>query len=126
MPEVKMNKIESRERRVANIHTDAFKPWLSEGGKPTGESLIQLNDSHPDGVGFHIYKMEPGTSSRPHTHEGDEEFFMISGELIDNDGTVYRTGDLVWLKRGTQHSSYTKDGCVIAVYIPKAETMLDK
>ena len=120
-----MKPIASDERRIANINADAFEPWTSEGSEYRGESLIQLNRSKPKGVGFHIYKMDPGTSSRPHRHEGDEEFFMISGELVDNDGTVYKAGDVVWLKKGTQHSSYTKDGCVIAVYIENTETMLD-
>ena len=126
MTEVEMKKIADDERRVSNIHTDAFEPWPSASGEYRGESVMQLDRDKPVGTGFHIYKMDPGTSSRPHEHMDHEEFLMLSGELVDNDGTVYRSGDLVWLKKGTQHSSYTKDGCVIAVYIPVAETMLDE
>jgi len=44
--------------------------------------------------------------------------------LRDNDGTVYRTGDLVLLKDGTQHYSVSDEGCLLAVYIHKAETNL--
>ena len=120
-----MKPIASDQRRVANIDRDEFVPWQYENGEHSGESLLQLNTSKPKGVGFHIYKMEPGTHSRPHEHTGDEEFLILRGELIDNDGTIYREGDLVWLAKGTQHSSFTTDGCVIAVYIEKAETFIE-
>ena len=53
----------------------------------------------------------PGASVYAHEHSSDEEFLMIEGELIENDGTVYRKGDLVWLKAGTQHSSHSPGGC---------------
>ncbi len=109
------------DRRIANIHTSAFKPWLMENGDESGSSLLQLNTSKPDGVGFHVYKMDPGCQTEAHEHTADEEFLVLSGELVDNDGTVYRAGDLVWLKAGTQHTSYTQDGCVLAVYIETPE-----
>ena len=115
-----MKEIRPAQRRVKNIQTAEFTPWYTDDGGVTGESVLQLNN-HPKAVGFHVYKMEPGTHSQPHEHSGDEEFLMISGELIDNDGTVYKPGDLVWLEKGTQHYSYTETGCVIAVYIETAE-----
>jgi anti-sigma factor ChrR (cupin superfamily) len=68
--------------------------------------------------------MEPGYTTIPHQHNGNEEFFIISGDLTDNDGTVYRAGDLVWLKDGTQHCSYTEKGCVIVVYAPQLESSI--
>ena len=117
-----MKPIDGQDRRVANIHRDEFEVWET-GGVDRGESVLQLNGNEI-GRGFHVYKMAPGTTSMPHEHMSDEEFFMISGELVDHDGTVYREGDLVWLKKGTQHSSYTKDGCVIAVYIQDPEAAL--
>ena len=46
---------------------------------------------------------------------------MIEGELIDNDGTVYRAGDVVWLAPGTEHTSRTETGCLIAVYAEASE-----
>ena len=41
--------------------------------------------------------------------------------LIDNDGTVYRQGDVVWLAGGTEHTSHTETGCLVAVYAEAAE-----
>ncbi len=116
-----MKPIAPADRKVANINTTPFKPWLSTAGESTGESLIQLNAAKQDGVGFHIYRMAPGTTTTPHVHTGDEEFYVLSGELTDNDGTTYREGDLVWLKKGTEHYSYSENGCTLLVYIEVAE-----
>ena len=49
---------------------------------------------------------------------------MLEGEVTDNDGHVYKPGDFVLLKQGTQHSSHTKTGATLAVFIRSAETNL--
>ena len=117
-----MKPIGPAERRVANISDpDAFTPYDPEGTTEQGTSFIQLNSDRPQGVGFYIYRMAPGSRSTPHRHGGAEEFLMIEGELIDNDGTVYRAGDVVWLAAGTEHTSHTETGCTIAVYAEGAE-----
>lgn len=36
-------------------------------------------------IGFYIYQIEPGASSTPHRHGVAEEFYVIEGELTDND-----------------------------------------
>ncbi len=119
-----MKPIKPAERRVANIYTDPFTEWSGENNQPTGESLLQLNTAKPQGVGFHVYKMAPGLTTVPHRHSEDEEFLLLEGDLTDNDGTVYKVGDLVWLKKGTEHCSTTQNGCTLAVYIPKAEVAI--
>lgn len=117
-----MKPIGADERRVANIRdAAAYKSYDPEGASERGTSFIQLNPKTPQGVGFYIYRMEPGAQSTPHRHGGAEEFVMIEGELIDNDGVVYRPGDVVWLAPGTEHTSHTETGCVIAVYSEAAE-----
>ena len=118
-----MKPIDKQQRRVANIHTAHYTPWRRRDGSSTGESVLQHND-RPKGVGFHVFKMDPGTTTESHVHTADEEFLVIEGDLVDNDGTVYYPGDLVWLKKGTQHNSYTKTGCILAVYIESAEENL--
>jgi anti-sigma factor ChrR (cupin superfamily) len=117
-----MKRIRSQDRKIANIHNAEFMPWDSEGITEHGTSILQLNTGQPKGVGFYIYKMEPGASSTPHRHGGAEEFLMIDGELVDNDGTVYRSGDVVWLAAGTEHTSHSPGGCLIAVYAEKEES----
>ncbi len=111
-----MKPVSPGERLVVNIHEAEFEPYIGSSGEPDGFAL-QLNRAHPLGTGFHIYKMEPGYTTVPHEHGHDEEFLVISGDLSDNDGTVYREGDLVLMKAGTQHCSYSENGCLIAVYV---------
>ncbi|KMW60233.1 hypothetical protein AIOL_000386 [Candidatus Rhodobacter oscarellae] len=119
-----MKPIEPNERRVANIHdASAYQAFDPEGVNEQGTSMLKLNPEGARDVGFYIYKMEPGSQSTPHRHGGAEEFVMIEGELIDNDGTIYRPGDVVWLAPGTEHTSHTKTGCLIAVYAEAGEEL---
>ena len=119
-----MKKIKKNERIIKNIYFDEFERFdSSNSGK--GESIIQLDDSKPLGLGFHIYKVEPGGFSMPHEHTGSEQFLLIDGDLSDNDGTNYKPGDFVLLKKGTQHNSFTKNGCLLAVHIEKQEKILN-
>jgi anti-sigma factor ChrR (cupin superfamily) len=119
-----MRKIEPAERIVTNIKTTRFKPYVVDGKVLTDQSYLQLDDTFPESAGFYIYRMEPGASSQPHEHTCHEQFLMIEVELIDNDGYVYKPGDFVLLKEGTQHNSYTKTGATIAVFVREIERNL--
>ncbi len=116
-----MKAINPSDRRVANIHTSPLEPFISSNGKPDGE-VLQVNGG-PTGYGFHVYRMQPGQTTIAHKHIGDEEFLLIEGDLKDHDGYAYKPGDLVWLKSGTEHSSYSENGCLLAVYLPAAEDL---
>ncbi|MCB1472940.1 MAG: cupin domain-containing protein [Rhodobiaceae bacterium] len=120
-----MKTIGKDERRVVNLKSAQFEAWDESGVSERGTSILQLNPHAERGTGFYIYKMEPGASSAPHRHGGAEEFFIIEGEIVDNDGTVYRAGDVVWLAPGTEHNSHSPTGAVIAVYAEKEETTLE-
>ena len=111
-----MKFINSKERKVVNIRTAKFTPYDEESTGEKGTSYLKLNPEMHRDIGFYIYKMEPGASSTPHRHGGAEEFYVIEGELTDNDGTVYSTGDVVWLAPGTEHNSYSENGCTVAVF----------
>lgn len=117
-----MKPISSDERLVANIFRDEFQMLPDTHGADIGQSVLQLNDEQEPGVGFHAYKMAPGMTTEAHIHTSHEEFFLLEGDLTDNDGTEYQQGDLVLLKAGTEHHSTTKNGCTLLVYIPTAET----
>lgn len=67
------------------------------------------------GQGSYLMKMAPGTRSNPHIHHGPEEFFVLSGDLTDHDGYIYRTGDFVSLPVGSRHSSVSESGCLLVV-----------
>jgi len=121
-----MEAIAPDQRKVANIYDDgAFTPYAPNDATEQGTSFIKLNPETERDVGFYIYRMAPGSRSTPHRHGGAEEFLIVEGELIDNDGTVYRPGDVVWLAPGTEHTSHTETGCLIAVYAEAAEQAPD-
>jgi hypothetical protein len=120
-----MKKIQKDERLVANIATAEFKPFIAEGKEIPGQSYLQFDDTFPEGTGFHIYRMAPGSTSQPHEHTCHEQFYVIEGEVSDNDGHVYRAGDFALLKAGTQHFSHTKTGATLAVFIRSAERNIE-
>lgn len=120
-----MKPVNPADRRVVNIKSGEFKPFVYEDGAAFGDSILQLNDELPLGVGFHVYRMPAGMTTRPHRHNGHEQFLILEGELIENDGTVLEAGDLVWFRDGTEHCSYTPNGCLLAVHIAGLETPVD-
>lgn len=114
-----MKDILPHERKVVNIRDEtAYTPT---GDGEEGTSYIQLNPDSEKFVGFYIYRMAPGAQSTPHMHGGAEEFLVVEGALTDNDGTTYRTGDVVYLAGGTEHTSHSEEGCIVAVYSEAAE-----
>lgn len=110
------------ERRIANIKEAAFTPFVYPDGVALGDEILQLDTDKPLGEGFHVYRMPAGMRTRSHIHNGHEQFLILEGELIEDDGTVFRTGDLVFYRDGTEHNSYTPNGCLLAVHIVSAET----
>jgi quercetin dioxygenase-like cupin family protein len=120
-----MKPITSTERMVCNIRTAQFKPYVDPDGKEVpGQTFLQWDDTFPEGAGFTIYRMAPGSSSQPHEHTCHEQFYVIEGEIADNDGYIYKTGDFVLLKTGTQHFSTTQHGATLVVFVRELEKNL--
>ena len=42
---------------------------------------------------------------------------MIDGELIDDDGKVFKKGYYIKFEKGTKHSSHSKIGCTLLVIL---------
>jgi anti-sigma factor ChrR (cupin superfamily) len=74
-------------------------------------------DKQNGGYGTYILKMEPNAKSLHHIHTGYEEFLMLEGELTDLDGKIFKKGDFVTFEPGSTHSSHTKEGCLILVFM---------
>jgi anti-sigma factor ChrR (cupin superfamily) len=115
----RLAKIKPEDRRSVNVSDGKFIPFFIDG-KQNG-SVLQLNDPKPMGSGFHIYKMAAGETTVAHKHVSDEEFYIIEGDIIDHDEARYCPGDLVWLRKGTVHHSYSPNGCLIVVYLEAGE-----
>ena len=110
------------ERRIANIHDSAFENFVYPDGVALGDSILQLDTNQSLGVGFHVYRMPAGMTTRAHRHNGPEQFLILEGELVESDGTVLKAGDLVYYGDGSVHNSYTPSGCLLAVHISGPET----
>jgi anti-sigma factor ChrR (cupin superfamily) len=116
-----MQPINPQDRKIANIHQATFLPFVYEDGVALGDTVLQLDDSQELGVGFHVYRMPAGMTTRGHRHNGHEQFLILEGELHESDGTIFRAGDLVFYRDGTEHYSYTPNGCLLAVHIAGPE-----
>ena len=105
-------------RLVHNIHNLEFEPFDNYGEPVPGMSWYKINyDKKNGGFGTYILKMDPGAKSLPHQHKGFEEFFVIEGGLEDEDGTFFKKGDFITFKPGSKHNSYTKNGCLLIVFM---------
>tara|TARA_B100000579_G_scaffold313379_1_gene262845 strand:+ start:56 stop:400 length:345 start_codon:yes stop_codon:yes gene_type:complete len=106
-----------KKRNIVNIDNLNFKPFDNYGKSIEGMSWHKISYDKKKGQGTYVLKMEPGAKSIPHEHINYEEFYMLDGELIDIDGKVFKKGDIVSFEPGSQHSSYTKNGCLILVFM---------
>ena len=120
-----MKPIAAADRRIANIHAAAFTPFVYPDGLALGDAVLQLDQDQPLGTGFHVYRMPAGMTMRGHRHNGHEQFLILKGELHESDGTILRAGDLVFYRDGSEHNSYTPNGCLLAVHIVGPETSVE-
>ena len=105
-------------RKITNLYNVKFEPFDNYGKVVKGMSWHKISyNKKKGGQGSYVLKMEPGARSLLHEHNGFEEFLMLEGELIDLDNKVFKKGDFVTFKPGSQHSSYTKEGCLILVFM---------
>ena len=105
-------------RKITNLYDVTFEPFDNYGSPIEGMSWHKISyEKNSGGQGSYLLKMEPNAKSLPHIHTGYEEFFMLEGELIDADGKIFKKGDFITFTPGSTHSSHTKDGCLILVFM---------
>ncbi len=61
-----------------------------------------------------VLKYEPGSVVPRHRHVGLESIIVLDGVQSDESGD-YSAGTLVLNKVGSEHSVWTKDGCVVLI-----------
>ena len=105
-------------RKITNLYDVKFIPFDNYGSPVPGMSWHKISyDKKNGGHGTYLLKMEPNAKSLLHMHTGFEEFLMLGGELIDADNKIFKKGDFVTFEPGSTHSSYTKEGCLILVFM---------
>ena len=106
-----------RNRIIINPSKLKFTPFNSYGKPISGMSWHKISFNQNTGVGSYILKMAPGARSLKHRHQNYEEFYILEGELIDEDNTSFKKGDFISYKPGSKHSSFTKKGCLLLVFL---------
>jgi len=105
-------------RKIIDLFNLKFEPFDNYGKAIKGMSWHRITyDKKNGGYGTYVLKMEPGAKSLPHKHKGYEEFLMLDGELTDPDGKIFKKGNFISFEPGSTHSSFTKDGCLILVFM---------
>jgi mannose-6-phosphate isomerase-like protein (cupin superfamily) len=103
-------------RRVVSHQTAEFGDYDLDGIDQPDISLLSISYERTTGQGSYFMRMQPGAVTVAHEHPGMEEFLILEGELIDDDGAVFKVGDFVSYAAGTRHNSRTVTGCLIAVF----------
>ena len=76
-----MKSITPNERIVHNYKSAPYKSYIDADGREIpGQSYVQFDDTFPEGAGFTLYRMAPGSSSQPHEHTCQ----VIGGESVLN------------------------------------------
>lgn len=104
-----------KDRRVIRREERAFGVYDLEGPAQREFGLITVSYDRAKGEGTYLMRMGPGSVTIAHEHKGYEDFLILEGELIDDDGTVFRAGDLISYAPGSYHNSRSETGCVILV-----------
>ena len=107
----------SKLREVISTAGMGFEPFDQYGEVVAGLSWLKLNYDSQAVCGYYLLRFAPGARSLPHIHTALEEFIVLEGELIDSDGTVFRTGDFIRFQPGSQHFSMSPNGCLILVFL---------
>jgi anti-sigma factor ChrR (cupin superfamily) len=103
-------------RKVFNLHSAPFREYDMEGPVQPEMSWLPISYDEATGQGCYAMRMRPGAVTISHEHAGMEEFLILEGDLIDDDGTRFAPGDFVSYEPGTTHNSRTENGCLIAVF----------
>ena len=105
-------------RKITDLYDVKFVPFDNYGAEVPGMSWHKISYNKKNGgYGSYLLKMKPGTKSLSHKHTGYEEFLMLDGELTDPDGKIFKKGDFITFEPGSKHFSYTKNGCLVLVFM---------
>jgi anti-sigma factor ChrR (cupin superfamily) len=113
-------------RKITDPFNVKFVPFDNYGTPIHGMSWHKITYNEKTGQGTYILKMEPGAKSKLHEHINFEEFIMLDGELNDPDNDVLKKGDIVTYEPGSRHSSFTKNGCLILVFMRTRNKVIDE
>ena len=113
-----------KKRLITKTSKVKFKPFDNYGKVFKGMEWYKITYNPKKGYWSYILKLKPNTRTPSHKHTNYEEFYILDGQLIDKDNTKLNKGDFVSYKPGSHHSSYTKTGCKLLVFMRKKNKLL--
>ena len=96
--------------------------WLQENVKwhdfGNGSRLGKLARKGSSGIVlYHVRADATEAAFMAHTHTGGEAYFVLRGEVYDDDGS-YPKGSVVWMPPGSRHTPKTRGDALILVIWP--------
>ena len=104
-------------RKLIRTPEQEFRAYDRYGKTLSGVKWLPLSGGAEADKEVYLIRFGPGSRSHPHIHQGSEEFLVLDGELTDDDGMVFRRGDFVRFEPGSEHSSFSKEGCTLLVIL---------
>tara|TARA_B100000965_G_C19505132_1_gene719265 strand:+ start:647 stop:991 length:345 start_codon:yes stop_codon:yes gene_type:complete len=111
-------------RKITDTSKLKFEPFDRYGSVIPGMSWHKISYDDKTSHGTYISKLEPGTKTIPHKHKGYEEFYVLEGELIDSDGTIFKAGDFITFSPDSEHGSHTNTGCILINFMRGTNELL--
>jgi quercetin dioxygenase-like cupin family protein len=95
-----------------------WQPLIERGIHYEGISIISLKyDEVKERSTTILLKFEPKAIYPYHNHPGGEEIFVITGDAILENVTLYK-GDYLYTPVNFKHSVTTITGCIILLVVP--------
>jgi anti-sigma factor ChrR (cupin superfamily) len=100
-------------RRIFPTRGLALRPYDLDGPLQPDVSWAPLSYDLATGRGSYLMRMEPGAATIPHRHAAREEYLILEGDAIEDDGRVLKPGDWIVYEPGSQHGTRTVGGCLL-------------
>ena len=89
-----------------------WKTWVQPGRAGADLHTIYTTDQERPATAF-LVRMHPGAHGDLHEHLDFELMFVLAGELRNDNGDRYTTGDLIVERPGSVHQVTTDTGCTV-------------
>jgi len=100
-------------RRIFATRNLEMQPYDLDGPLQPEMSYARLSYESGSERGSYLMRMYPGAVTIPHVHTCREEYLILEGEAIEDDGTVLKAGDWIVYEAGTRHNTRTVTGCLL-------------
>lgn len=111
------------------LHALMAGGWRDVAYRPFREG-IEICDMYEDGAHVALLRYQPGAQVPRHRHQGLETVIVLQGSQSDEGGT-YGAGTCVFNPRGSEHSVWSDEGCVVLIqwvqpvyFIDESETLV--